>query len=76
MTTATKPRRGGSRPGAGRPKLSPDKKRTMREIYMAPAVWQAVEAIAQKFGITVSAAVAEIVQAHLELTTGRQPTDA
>ena len=75
MTEETTPRRGGKRPGAGRPKLSPDKKRRMREVYMAPDVWQAVEAQARKFRLSVSVTVEQMVQASLERATGREPTD-
>lgn len=69
------PRRGGKRPGAGRPRLSPEEKRTMRKVYMAPDVWAAVEQSAAKFGITTSVAVEQMVQASLERATGRKPTD-
>ena len=75
MAEATTARRGGKRPGAGRPKLPPDRKRTSREISLAPAVWMAVEATAARFGLSVSAAIEELVQAGLERATGRRPTD-
>mgnify|MGYP000947187201 CR=1 FL=1 len=66
MATMAPPPRGGKRPGAGRPRLSPDKKRSRRDIYLRPDTWAHIDANRRKHGLTTSEAVEQMVLASLE----------